>query len=254
MRCKSCKVYDAYVYAKVYSRITESSLMEEEIPVRYTFVMLLAISDPTGLVVGTNVALARRLNMPLEQFEKCIKALQQKDPDSNSKEMGGRRVVPSDGERGYQIVNFLKYRNIRDEEDRRRYMREYMRDYRSGGPVKPCKPKLTLLAQAEADGEAKAEEGKPPLDDKILWEGRMWFPSQLFKTLDLLQKELVGKEFEERKPLNAKISSLKVALGLKLPKCSKARVATLPKPERPPPTPEEGKKLADALRQAVDAV
>ena len=31
------------MFAKLFERITESSLMEEEIPVRYCFVMLLAI-------------------------------------------------------------------------------------------------------------------------------------------------------------------------------------------------------------------
>lgn len=226
--------------------------MEEEIPVRYTFVMLLAISDPTGLVVGTNVALARRLNMPLEQFEKCINALQQKDPDSNSKEHDGRRIIPSDGERGYQIVNFLKYRNIKDEESRRIYMREYMQGYRAEGPVNSRKPKLAQLTQAE--GEAKEEGGgKPsPNDDKILWEGRWWFPSKLDKMLDRVEKEINCAEPSELKPLKAKRKSLLIALGVKLPKSSKP-VVVRSKPVLPPPTPEEGKLIADALRQAVDA-
>lgn len=34
-------------------------------------------------------------------------------------------------------------------------------------------------------------------------------------------------------------------------KSSKPRLAVLPKPEKPPPTPEEGKMLADALRAAI---
>jgi hypothetical protein len=159
LTCKMCKVYSFHtMYAKVFSRITESSLMEEEIPVRYTFVMLLAISDPTGLVVGTDVALARRLNMPLEQFQKCIAALESEDPDSNSKEEAGRRIIPSIGERGYQIVNFLKYRNMKDEEARRQYMRDYMRFYRSKDPVNSCKEDLTVLGQAEANANADAED------------------------------------------------------------------------------------------------
>lgn len=123
------------VYAKLFSRITESSLMEESIPVRYTFVMLLAIADPTGLVVGTDVALSRRLNMPLNQFIESITVLGAPDPDSNSKEMEGRRVVPSDGERGYQIVNFVKYKLLKDESERREYMKEYMRKYRNPDSV-----------------------------------------------------------------------------------------------------------------------
>lgn len=165
-----CKVYSFHtMYAKVFSRITESSLMEEEIPVRYTFVMLLAIADPTGLVVGTDVALARRLNMPLAEFQKCISALQNEDPDSNSKEEAGRRIIPSIGERGYQLVNFVKYRDMRDEESKRRYMREYMREYRSKDDVNSCKENLTVLGQAEAESEAQVEENS--YQEREPWKG-----------------------------------------------------------------------------------
>lgn len=136
--------------------------MEQEIPVRFTFVMLLAIADPTGLVVGTDVAIARRLNMPLNQFLKCVNSLQQPDPDSNSKEEEGRRIAPSVGERGYRIINYVRYRNLKDEDDRRDYMRDYMRKRRC---VNSGKPELAQLTQAEAEAEAEAEGGasaKPP--------------------------------------------------------------------------------------------
>lgn len=119
------------------SRITESSLMDEDIPVRYCFVMLLAVADPQGYAIGTDVALARRLNMPLQEFKSCIHKLMQPDPDSNSKEEEGRRVIESDCERGYYLVNYTKYRDTRDEEQRREYMREYMRNYREGKGVTP---------------------------------------------------------------------------------------------------------------------
>jgi hypothetical protein len=147
------------MYAKLYSRITESSLMEEPIPVRYTFMGLMAIADQSGHVIGTDVAIARRLNMPLEQFTEAINRLMAPDPHSNSKEVEGRRVVPSEGERGYRLVNYLTYRNIRDEAQRREYMRTYIKNYRDKGrdksrPVNSGKPGL---AQAEAASDADAE-------------------------------------------------------------------------------------------------
>lgn len=153
------------VYAKLFSRITESSLMEEEIPVRYVFVMLLAIADQGGLVVGTDVAIARRMNMPIEEFAKCILTLGSPDPDSNSKEAEGRRIIPSDGERGYQIVNYLKYRGLKDEATRKGYMRDYMRRYREKQPVNTCKLPLTSPSVSESASESASgkgsEEGKP---------------------------------------------------------------------------------------------
>lgn len=145
------------MYVKLFSRITESSLMEEAIPVRYTFVMLLAIADPEGLVVGTDIAIARRLNMPLADFIACIDTLRKEDPHSNSKEEEGRRLIESEGERGYQIVNFVKYRDMKDEDQRRSYMRDYMRDYR-GGKLSVNTRKHPLTQEAVAATEA--EEAK----------------------------------------------------------------------------------------------
>jgi uncharacterized phage protein (TIGR02220 family) len=92
------------------------------------------------------------------------------DPNSNSKEREGKRVVDSDCERGYYLVNYTKYRDTRDEESRREYMKSYMRKYRGGNnngePVNTRKqPLATLALLAEAEAEVKEEEdllsGKP---------------------------------------------------------------------------------------------
>lgn len=154
--------------------------MEQPIEVRYTFIMLLAIADPTGRVVGTDVAIARRLNMPLDSFVNSVKHLGEPDPDSNSKEEEGRRVIPSDSERGYQLVNYIKYRNLKDEEEKREYMREYMRKRREDEALrKTCKTVLNDVknvtqAEAEADPEGDNKTSTPqtppakprrPMDD-----------------------------------------------------------------------------------------
>jgi hypothetical protein len=144
------------MYAKLFSRITESSLMEEPVSARYTFMMLLAIADPSGHVIGTDVAIARRMNLPTEAFIADIASLMLPDADSNSKAEDGRRVVESDGERGYRVVNYLVYRDMKNEDQKRAYMRDYMRSYRGGkGSVKPCKTMLAQLAHAEAEAEAE---------------------------------------------------------------------------------------------------
>ncbi len=121
------------MYAKLFSRITESSLMEEDVATRFVFMALLAIADPQGYVIGTDVALARRMNMPFQDFNAAIKRLMAPDPESNSKEEDGRRIVRSDCERGYYLVNYLKYRNTRDEGARRDYQRAYREKYRAEG-------------------------------------------------------------------------------------------------------------------------
>ena len=166
------------MYGKLFARIFESSLMEEPVNVRYTFMALIPLCDPKGYVIGTDVAISRRLNIPLQEFQECILRLMQPDPNSNSKKHEGRRVIRSDIERGYFVVNYPDYRDIKSPEERREYMREYMRKYRSqydvnnpdscnsvdnkdlGEPVNTVnngKPKLAKLGEADADAEADAE-------------------------------------------------------------------------------------------------
>lgn len=143
------------MYAKLMSRITESSLMEEDVPVRYCFMMMLAMADPKGYVIGTDVAIARRMNIPKDQFLAYVAELMLPDPDSNSQENEGRRVIVSDVERGYYVVNYKKYRDTRDEEQRREYMREYMRERRA--TEANCKQSKPTLSKAEAEEKAAVE-------------------------------------------------------------------------------------------------
>ena len=158
------------MYAKLFSRIAQSSLMEEPIETRYTFMMLLAIADQSGDVIGTDVALARTINLPLTTFTEAVKALMEPDPHSNSQDQEGRRLVPSDNGRGYRIVNYTAYRAIKTAEEKKTYMREYMRARREALKVKDvtavniCKSALSDVthaeAEAEADTEAKADRKK----------------------------------------------------------------------------------------------
>lgn len=156
------------MYAKLFGRITESSLMEEEITTRYVFVMFLAMADPRGYVIGTDLAISRRLNMPLRDFEAAVTVLLAPDPNSNSLEEEGRRIVSSDTERGYRIVNYVTYRNTRDEDSRREYQRNYRSKYRADGRDKNrSQPGHSVNSgqhgqpqstQAEAEAEAEADE------------------------------------------------------------------------------------------------
>jgi hypothetical protein len=154
------------MYAKLFSRIAQSSLMEEDVETRYCFMMLLAIADSSGDVIGTDVALARTVNLPLNTFQKCVGELMEPDPNSNSQVQDGRRLIPSSSGRGYFIVNYGSYRSIKTAEEKKAYMREYMQRYRKGKDgkdvtaVKVCKSPLGLLTHAEGEGEGDAEGKK----------------------------------------------------------------------------------------------
>jgi hypothetical protein len=160
------------MYAKLFSRIAQSSLMEEKVTTRYVFMMMLAISDRHGDVIGTDVAIARTMNVTLLEFVNSVKPLLDPDPASNSQAEEGRRLVPSENGRGYRIVNYTAYRDMKSDEEKREYMRNYMRNRRSGkekvSHVKPCKDLLNDVTHTEAEAEAEADTKKdiktaPPL-------------------------------------------------------------------------------------------
>jgi hypothetical protein len=143
-------------YAKLFSSITESSLWSSSKETRLLFVSMLARANAVGFVEASVPGLARISNLTREETEAALGELMAPDPDDKSGNNEGRRIVKMDG--GWGIVNYEIYRNRRDEEERREYMRQYMAQYRKR-PVNSSKPSKPKLAQAEAapEEEAKAE-------------------------------------------------------------------------------------------------
>lgn len=144
-------------YAKLFSSITESSLWSEPPEVRILFVSMLAKADATGFVEAALPGLARISNLPLTVVETCLYVLESPDPHSKNPAHNGCRVVKVPG--GWTLLNYEEYRNRRSEEERREWMRNYMRQRRKD--LRACKhdvnsvnPGKPPLAQAEAEAEA----------------------------------------------------------------------------------------------------
>ena len=176
------------MYAKVFDQIFDSSIAEDY-TVRHVFMDLLVLADSDGVVDMTLKAISRRINVPLDIVESAVKVLCDEDTASRTKDHGGRRLVLLDDHRdwGWRIVNYHHYREIRDEEGRRSFMRQYMREKRASerkaaepsnpqnvADVNTCKLPLTpvnscklsvapvnsgklVLANAEAEAEAEGE-------------------------------------------------------------------------------------------------
>ena len=111
-------------YAKLFSTITESSLWSTSKETRLLFVSMLARANAVGFVEASIPGLARMSNLTRRETEKALRELMAPDRDDKSGNNEGRRLVKMDG--GWGIVNYEIYRNRRDEEERRTYMREYM--------------------------------------------------------------------------------------------------------------------------------
>ena len=145
------------MYAKLFSSITDSTIWREPDHVRLVWITLLAMSDKHGEVAASVPGLADRARVPLSETVKALEVLASPDEWSRSKEFEGRRIEVIGG--GWKLLNYQTYRNLRDEEERRAYMRNYMRkkrkqDVNNVSNVSRSKPPL---ANTDADTDTEAE-------------------------------------------------------------------------------------------------
>ena len=144
------------MYTKLFSQITDSTVWREPDHVRLVWITMLALADKRGEVMASVPGLSDRARVSLEQTVEALKILSGPDEWSRSKEHDGRRIEEVGG--GWKLLNYEKYRRIRDDEERRAYMRDYMRkrrcklDVNKNAKVSSSKPPLAdMLAQAEAE-------------------------------------------------------------------------------------------------------
>jgi len=105
-------------FVKIFSQLAESSIAEAELHTRWLWVVLLTKCDRFGHVYGTISALARMANLPLEQTQAAIDDLMRADPRSTSPEYEGRRII-SESPNVWYVVNYIKYRNLKDPDEER---------------------------------------------------------------------------------------------------------------------------------------
>jgi hypothetical protein len=143
-------------FTKLFSSITESTVWMEPDHVRLVWITMLAMADKRGRVFASIPGLANRARVALEATEQALNRFMEPDVYSRTADYDGRRIIPIDG--GWMLLNYQKYREIRDSEERKEQVRNAVRRLRQkksgmitvshGNPLK---------AQAEAEAEAEAE-------------------------------------------------------------------------------------------------
>src|SRR5262245_34733139 len=132
------------MFGKLYDQMYDGTLCTQgPWEALIVFQQLIILAGPDGNVDMTHEAIARRTTIPLDIIRKGIEALEQPDPQSRTPAEEGRRIVRLSDSRpwGWRIVNHAKYRDIRSQQDRRDYMRNYQRTRRArergavNGPV-----------------------------------------------------------------------------------------------------------------------
>jgi hypothetical protein len=145
-------------FTKLWAEITDSSIWNEDDKTRIVWITMLARMGPDYVVRASVGGLAHLARVSREDCEKALEKLASPDPDSRSPEEEGRRIKKVDG--GFFMINGEKFRQRRGDEEKKAYMREYMRQYRKNKAsnvknVNICKPESI---QEEEEEEAEAEE------------------------------------------------------------------------------------------------
>lgn len=115
-------------FTKLFSSITESTIWCEDSDIRIVWITMLAMCDRHGRVFASIPGLANRAQVDLTKAETAIEKFLSPDKYSRTTDHEGRRIEPIDG--GWRLLNHSKYREIRDEEERKAYKREWIREKR----------------------------------------------------------------------------------------------------------------------------
>lgn len=115
-------------WIKLNSNIIESSAWEEPYHVRLVWLSLMAICDLDGIARISEAAVARIANVQPDEAKESMDVLLSPDPHSRDPDNEGRRIEKVPG--GFKLLNYFKYRNIKNPKERANYMRDYMKKYR----------------------------------------------------------------------------------------------------------------------------
>lgn len=168
------------MYAKVFTQIYDGTLCTKgPWEALVTFQQMLVLADLDGNVDMTAAAISRRTTIPLEIIERGLAELIKPDPDSRTPTEEGRRIVPlAEGRTwGWRIVNYAHYRELKREEDRREYHRQYWHKRKASHSTASTdsthstetqhaqqnQPKQKQKQKQDTEAEA-IHGGKPPCD------------------------------------------------------------------------------------------
>ncbi len=163
------------MYVKIHEQIFSSSIMEEELEIRYVWFCLLTLADKEGFIDMTVNSIARRINIDEEIVNRSIEKFMEPDHSSRTQSEDGRRLEKVRDSFGWRIINYIHYRDLRNEQSRREYMKNYMRLKRSVNKKvntdvnsKQCKPELantdtsTDTIKKENTLSCREEGSRPP--------------------------------------------------------------------------------------------
>lgn len=115
----------AFMYCKLFASLYQGTLRGKSHEI-LVFTNMLAHADAEGCVDKHFRAIADEVGLSVDEVKAAVQNLESPDPESRSPEMDGRRLLRINDHRawGWKIVNYGKYREIKNDEDRRKANRE----------------------------------------------------------------------------------------------------------------------------------
>ena len=132
-------------FTKLFTSITQSTVWCEPHTTRIVWITMLAMADKKGRVWAAIPGLANTARVTIEECEQALARFMAPDKYSRTPDNDGRRIEPIDG--GWQLLNYTKYREMRDADERAAQNRAAQEAYRS---------KQNSLRKPEVS------QGKPP--------------------------------------------------------------------------------------------
>lgn len=121
----------AFMYCKLFASLYQGTLRGKPHEI-LVFTNMLAHADAEGYVDKHFRAIADEVGLTVEEVKTAIASLEAPDEESRSPEKDGRRITRVNDSRawGWHIVNYGKYRAIKNDEDRREANRKAQERWR----------------------------------------------------------------------------------------------------------------------------
>ncbi len=120
---------------------------------------MLAMADRRGRVWASIPGLANRAQVTVKDVEEALEKFLAPDPYSRTSAHEGRRIEIIDG--GWKLLNHGKYRTLRDDEERKSYKRDWIRDKREKENVDNVDKSRPPYTQAEAEALSDSSKSNP---------------------------------------------------------------------------------------------
>src|ERR1700757_3029415 len=154
-------------YAKLFSRILDSTVWREDNETRILWITMLAMADKNGNVLCTVPGLADRARISLAQCESALQKFQKPDKYSWSREEEGRRIRVIDG--GWFLINHAKYRAMLSKDEQREKTRLRVERFRQKSVTGVTRNACNDIASTDTDAttKAKANSKATPSEDGV---------------------------------------------------------------------------------------